>query len=113
MLAASSKGLRARRSSDSSTWSTCWAGHSWWSDPMRTLLQTDQTQEGPMPTTTTQQDSFRALRDILQTSLLASFPEHVARIGWSRAQIAAHQQHRLSALLAHAVEHSPFHARRL
>ncbi len=66
-----------------------------------------------MPTTTTQQDSFRALRDILQTSLLASFPEHVARIGWSRAQIAAHQQHRLSALLAHAVEHSPFHARRL
>ena len=66
-----------------------------------------------MPTTTTQQDSFRALRDILQTSLLASFPEHVARIGWSRAQIAAHQQHRLSALLAHAVEHSRFHARRL
>ena len=46
-------------------------------------------------------------------ALLASFPEHVARIGWSRAQIAAHQQHRLSALLAHAVEHSPFHARRL
>ena len=66
-----------------------------------------------MPTTTAQQDSFRALRDNLQTALLASFPEHVARIGWSRARIAAHQQHRLSALLAHAVEHSRFHARRL
>ena len=66
-----------------------------------------------MPTTTTQQGSFRALRDDLQTALLASFPEHVARIDWSRARIAAHQQHRLSALLAHAVEHSRFHARRL
>ena len=66
-----------------------------------------------MPTTTAQQGSFRALRDDLQTALLASFPEHVARIDWSRARIAAHQQHRLSALLAHAVEHSRFHARRL
>ena len=66
-----------------------------------------------MPTTTAQKDSFRALRDHLQTSLLASYPEHVARIGWNRARIATHQQDQLSALLAHAVEHSPFHARRL
>ena len=66
-----------------------------------------------MPTTTTSKNSFRALRDDLQESLLASFPEHVARLGWSRAEIAAHQRHQLSALLAHAVEHSPFHARRL
>lgn len=66
-----------------------------------------------MPTTTTSKQSFRALRDRLQPSLLASFPDHVARIGWSRAEIAAHQRDRLSVLLAHAVEHSPFHARRL
>ena len=66
-----------------------------------------------MPTTTAPKHSFHAVRDGLQTSLLASYPEHVARIGWNRAQIARHQQDRLSALLAHAVEHSPFHARRL
>ena len=66
-----------------------------------------------MPTTTTSKQSFRALRDRLQPSLLASFPDHVARTGWSRAEIAAHQGDQLSALLAHAVEHSPFHARRL
>ena len=66
-----------------------------------------------MPTTTAPKHSFHALRDGLQTSLLASYPEHVERIGWSRAQIAAHQQDQLGALLAHAIEHSPFHARRL
>ena len=66
-----------------------------------------------MPTTTTPKNSFRALRDELKTLLLASFPEHVARLGWSRAQIAAHQQDQLGSLLAHAVEHSPFHACRL
>ncbi len=66
-----------------------------------------------MATTTVPKHSFPALRDELQTLLLASFPELVARTGWSRAQIAAHQQDQLGALLAHAVEHSPFHARRL
>src|SRR6478672_4230996 len=66
-----------------------------------------------MPTTTATKHSFRTLRDELQASLLASFPEHVARLGWSRTEIAAHQRRQLNALLAHAVEHSPFHARRL
>ena len=66
-----------------------------------------------MPTTTAPQHSFHALRDGLQTSLLASYPEHIERIGWSRAQITAHQQGQLGALLAHAIEDSPFHARRL
>ncbi len=66
-----------------------------------------------MPTTTTQKPSFRAIRDDLQNRLLASFPDQVARLGWGREQIAAHQQTQLHALLAHAVEHSPFHAGRL
>jgi phenylacetate-CoA ligase len=66
-----------------------------------------------MPTTTAPRNSFPALRDGLQTSLLASYPELVERTGWNRAQILAHQQDRLEALIAHAVEHSAFHARRL
>jgi phenylacetate-coenzyme A ligase PaaK-like adenylate-forming protein len=66
-----------------------------------------------MPTTTAPKNSFRALRDELQPALLASFPEHIARLGWSRAQVAAHQRDRLGALLAHAARYSPFHARRL
>ena len=66
-----------------------------------------------MPTTTAPKHSFHALRDGLQASLLASYPEHLDRIGWSRARISAHQQDQLRALLAHAIENSPFHARRL
>ena len=66
-----------------------------------------------MPTTTATASQFGALREELQTALLASFPELVARIGWDRRQIAAHQRQRLRALLGHAVERSPFHARRL
>ena len=42
-----------------------------------------------MPTTTAPKHSFHAFRDGLQTSLLARFPDHVERLGWSRAQIAA------------------------
>jgi phenylacetate-CoA ligase len=37
----------------------------------------------------------------------------VGRLDWGADQLAAHQQQRLRALLAHAVEHSPFHRRRL
>jgi phenylacetate-CoA ligase len=66
-----------------------------------------------MPTPTVTPSSFRALRGNLQTALLAGLPEQVARIGWSRAQIRSHQQHRLRVLLGYAAGHSPFHARRL
>jgi phenylacetate-CoA ligase len=67
-----------------------------------------------MPTTaTTQHSSFRPLRDELQSALLANYPELIARLRWSRAQIVAHQRLRLRELVAHAVVHSPFHARRL
>jgi phenylacetate-coenzyme A ligase PaaK-like adenylate-forming protein len=56
---------------------------------------------------------FAALRERMQAELMRRAPDHIARLGWSRASIAARQRERLRALLAHAREHSPFHARRL
>lgn len=49
----------------------------------------------------------------MQAALLAGYPEQVARMTWDRARIVAHQRAELRELLAHASEHSPFHARRL
>jgi phenylacetate-CoA ligase len=40
-------------------------------------------------------------------------PGHLQRLGWSAEQLAAFQRDRLRALLARAVERSPFHAARL
>jgi phenylacetate-CoA ligase len=40
-------------------------------------------------------------------------PEHIARLRWSREQVAAHQRDELRRLLAYAIERSPYHARRL
>ena len=39
--------------------------------------------------------------------------QYTERLGWDAGQLARHQRERLRALLAHAAEHSPFHARRL
>jgi len=39
--------------------------------------------------------------------------QYTQRLGWDSGQLAAHQRDRLRALLGHAAEHSPFHARRL
>src|SRR5688572_20556926 len=64
-----------------------------------------------MPTTTAL--AFPQLRDDVQSRLIASYPELIARLSWSRAQILAHQRVRLRELVAHAAAHSPFHARRL
>ena len=47
------------------------------------------------------------------TALLAAAPESIDRLSWSREQIDAHQEAAMRRLLAHAVEHSAFHARRL
>jgi phenylacetate-CoA ligase len=69
-----------------------------------------------MPATTTPtvtSRSFDELRGELQDDLLRGYPELIARMRWSREQILDHQRARLRALLAHAVAHSPFHARRL
>jgi phenylacetate-CoA ligase len=56
---------------------------------------------------------FAPLRERMQAELMRRAPDHLARLGWSREAIAARQRERLRALLAHAREHSPFHARRL
>ena len=47
------------------------------------------------------------------TALLAAAPESIDRLSWSREQINAHQEAAMRRLLAHAVAHSEFHARRL
>jgi phenylacetate-CoA ligase len=56
---------------------------------------------------------FAALRLRHQAEVLRRAPEHIGRLDWSAAQIAAHQRAGLRALLAVARERSPFHARRL
>ena len=66
-----------------------------------------------MPTTTAPKHSFPAIREELNSALLTSYPELVRRLGWDRAQIEADQNEQLRSLLTYAVEHSPFHARRL
>jgi phenylacetate-CoA ligase len=40
-------------------------------------------------------------------------PGHIQRLPWDAGRLAAHQRERLRALLACAIERSPFHARRL
>jgi phenylacetate-coenzyme A ligase PaaK-like adenylate-forming protein len=56
---------------------------------------------------------FPRLRESLQTDLTLGYDELIARLGWDRATIRAHQRARLRDLLRAAVEGSPFHARRL
>ena len=55
-------------------------------------------------------EQFRARA---QDALFGAIDEHVERLSWSRQQIAEVQRDRLRALLAIAIERSPFHARRL
>ena len=43
----------------------------------------------------------------------AALEDHMGRLDWSRDQIERYRTERLRALLAHARERSPFHARRL
>lgn len=49
----------------------------------------------------------------IREAYLARVPEEVARLGWDAQQVGDAQREALRELLAHAVEHSPFHARRL
>lgn len=53
------------------------------------------------------------LRREVQTDVLAGAADHFARMSWNSGQIQAAQRQGLVRLLAHAAEHSPFHARRL
>ena len=53
------------------------------------------------------------LLDRQRAELFARSAEAVERLAWNRERIRAHQQVQLRHLLSHAVERSPFHARRL
>ena len=54
-----------------------------------------------------------ALRARFGTLLAGRLPGHIQRLDWDAEQLAAHQRDQLRKLLAHAVQRSPFHARRL
>src|SRR5258708_38687387 len=66
-----------------------------------------------MTRTTTLGTGFEQLRTAVQADLLARMPDHIERLRWSREQIEASQRKGLRALLAQAIENSPFHRRRL
>ena len=54
-----------------------------------------------------------ALRARYGEAFGARLPDHIRRLPWDAGRLAAHQRERLRALLACAIERSPFHARRL
>lgn len=56
---------------------------------------------------------FPALRARVQAEMMRRLPDHIDRLGWDAARIAARQRDGLRALLRHARDASPFHARRL
>ena len=66
------------------------------------------------PNTTTASD-LDVLRTRLAEGLAGQLPQHLQRLSWDADGLADHQRQRLRVrvLLAHAVERSPFHARRL
>jgi phenylacetate-coenzyme A ligase PaaK-like adenylate-forming protein len=51
--------------------------------------------------------------EAFQRDLLARLPDHVRRLTWRREQILDQQRAGLQELLGYAIEHSPYHARRL
>jgi len=63
--------------------------------------------------TTTTGTGLDGLRARYGEAFGAQLPDHIGRLSWDAGQLAAHQRERLRALLACAIEHSPFHARRL
>jgi phenylacetate-coenzyme A ligase PaaK-like adenylate-forming protein len=58
-------------------------------------------------------DSLAPFRERVQEYLFGAIDEHVERLTWSTERITEVQRDRLRALLAVAVERSPFHVRRL
>lgn len=61
----------------------------------------------------TEPGTFEDLRRRFQAATAQALPDHIERAGWSGEQIASHQRQQLRRLLAHAIAHSPYHARRL
>jgi phenylacetate-CoA ligase len=62
---------------------------------------------------TTTVSAWDEIRRSLQDDLVAGAATHFARLSWNADAIRAAQREGLARLLAHAAEHSPFHARRL
>lgn len=58
-------------------------------------------------------DSFARAHAGVQSDLARRIPDHLARLRWDAAALAAHRDAALRDLLAHAIEHSPFHRGRL
>jgi phenylacetate-CoA ligase len=56
---------------------------------------------------------LETLRARVSAQMTARLPEHIDRLGWDADRLAEHQTERLRALLAHAIESSPLHVRRL
>jgi phenylacetate-CoA ligase len=63
--------------------------------------------------TTTITTDVDLLRTRMAGAMAGQLPGHIERLGWSAGQLAAFQRDRLRALLARAIECSPFHAERL
>ena len=63
--------------------------------------------------TTTTGTGLEALQARFNAALGANLERHLQRPQWDAGRLAAHQRERLRALLARAIERSPFHARRL
>jgi phenylacetate-CoA ligase len=63
--------------------------------------------------TATTMTDLDLLRARMAAAMGGQLPGHVRRLGWSPAELAAFQRDRLRALLARAIERSPFHAARL
>ena len=63
--------------------------------------------------TTTTVTELELLRTRMAGAIGAQMPGHIERLGWTPRQLAGFQRDRLRALLARAIERSPFHAERL
>ena len=63
--------------------------------------------------TTTTGTGLDTLRARYGEAFAAKLGDHIQRLPWDAERLAAHQRDRLRALLACAIERSPFHARRL
>jgi phenylacetate-CoA ligase len=63
--------------------------------------------------TSTASADLDPLRARLATAIGGRMSGHIARLGWSAPQLAGWQRERLRALLARAIDRSPFHASRL
>jgi phenylacetate-CoA ligase len=57
--------------------------------------------------------NFTVLRHSVQARMVEASPAYIARLGWNRELVRAHQRHALRRTLAYAIERSPFHGRRL